>query len=298
MLPVMPENLSLGDFANAAEIQVEHSTTEEGSSVVTVKIISNPNSRVQSPMPSPALLGDFFSKVRTLDAPKSPLSTSFPRADDSATPSVAAKTSSPVIPKAPEEPAKKMSLADKPLPPITGRESPSPELVENSSPTEPDHSDAKEDPQTNSLKRSSSQTLAATASGSLVPPASLDTYGNASFASSMSDLRPEEASTRPNTSRSFRPNPSRSKLGLFPTASPSFVSLRAAQSELTLPLKGIHTEEGIGEEADSALPPPMVRKSASSGGSGISIGGMGVFKKLMSFGRRGHRMANSLGTER
>jgi hypothetical protein len=76
--------------------------------------------------------------------------------------------------------------------------------------------------------------------------------------------------------------------------------LRAAQSEVTLPLKDIHAgEEGIGEEADSALPPPVVRKSASSGGGGIGgIGGMGVFKKLMAFGRRGHRMANSLGTER
>jgi hypothetical protein len=43
----------------------------------------------------------------------------------------------------------------------------------------------------------------------------------------------------------------------------------------------------------------VVRKSASSGGGGIGgIGGMGVFKKLMAFGRRGHRMANSLGTER
>ena len=308
MLPVMPENLSLGDFTNAAEIQVEHSTTEEGSSVVTVKIISNPNSRVQSPMQSPALFGDFFSKVRTLDAPKSPLSTTFPPLGDSVAPVLAANIDAPAAPRPLDDPAKKVNLADKPLPPIKGRESQSVEGTGEATPStdsETDDSDTETVEPTNpptdpSNHTSSPQMPAVTPAGSLAPPNS-DTYGNASFASSTNDLpRPEEASTRPNTSRSFRPPPSRSKLGLFPTASPSFVSLRAAQSELTLPLKDIHTgEEGIGEEADSALPPPVVRKSASSGGGGIGgIGGMGVFKKLMAFGRRGHRMANSLGTER
>jgi hypothetical protein len=104
------------------------------------------------------------------------------------------------------------------------------------------------------------------------------------FAASMTDLH-VGSPTRPATSRSMKPAlRSQTKLALFPTPSASMISLRAAQSAVDLPLKsGSYMDDGIGEEADSALPMPAPRLNTHRpSGSGR----MAAFKKLINFGRR------------
>jgi hypothetical protein len=111
-----------------------------------------------------------------------------------------------------------------------------------------------------------------------------DTLHSPGFAASMTDLhRHDFQHQRPSTPRSMKSGlRSHTKLALFPTPSPSMISLRAAQSEIALPLKDDpYIDEGIGEEADSALPIPAPQRSKPSGG-----GRMAVFRKLISFGRR------------
>ena len=122
----------------------------------------------------------------------------------------------------------------------------------------------------------------------LAPDSAYSTGSKFTMSTRDSIDKPLESPSRPTTSRSTKPF-SRSRLALFPTTAPSLASLRG-RSELTLPLNGDKTDrgngtggdDGIGEEAESALPattPRTVRK----------VGSMGMLKKFgekMGFARR------------
>ncbi|KAF2666645.1 hypothetical protein BT63DRAFT_313655 [Microthyrium microscopicum] len=145
------------------------------------------------------------------------------------------------------------------------------------------------------------------------PPQSIDT--NAAEKRAASPLGPSSAfsttsgfppsirdlmdQARPSTSGSMKP-PSRNKLALFPTSSPSLIDLRS-RSAMALPLRERSmTEIGVGEEADSALPdppaqPPRLVPRTRDGGKSTVAPKIGVglkLKKLMGFGRRGQKPMN------
>jgi hypothetical protein len=115
------------------------------------------------------------------------------------------------------------------------------------------------------------------------------------FSASMTDLHRYSAShhPRPSTAKSMKPIGFRSqtKLALFPTPTPSLLSLQTAQSEVNLPLKeesGLRNVDtsGIGEEADSALPIPAPKSYSNNNRFAAGPKMAALKKRLMGFGRR------------
>jgi hypothetical protein len=122
---------------------------------------------------------------------------------------------------------------------------------------------------------------------SYAPP---DSAYATNFSTSMTDLLGRESPglARPATSRDTKPGARfPTKLGLFPVPTPTFSSLRAAQSHGDLHgsyQDDGYVDDGVGEEAESALPvPTLLHHRSRDGGRKLTVG---VFKKFIGFNKR------------